>query len=155
MIAIADTSPLRYLIMIGEIHLLPQLFGRVVIADAIVAELMAEGAPSLVRDWIQQAPDWLDIVPTPHNIPDVLQHLHSGEQAVIALALEYQANVLIVDEKAARQTAQRLGIPVAGVVGILNVAAKRRLIEPSQVVQKLRQTNFRVSNQLLDQLLDG
>lgn len=155
MIAIADTSPLHYLIMIGEVNLLPRLFNRIVIADAIVAELRAEGAPLQVREWIEQAPDWLEVVPTPQNIPDVLQALHPGEKAAIVLALERRSNVLIVDEKAARQAAQRLGIQVTGVIGLLKIAAKRQLIEPPNVVQKLQQTNFRVSSQLLEQLLES
>jgi predicted nucleic acid-binding protein len=140
--------------MIDEIHLLPQLFESVVIPSVIATELRAEGAPVQVRQWIEQTPTWLEIAPNPYTIPEVLQTLHSGEQAAIALVLERRADLLIVDEKAAREIAQRLGIRVTGVVGILKVAAKRQLIEPSQVVQKLRQTNFRVSNQLLQQLLD-
>ncbi len=155
MIAIADTSPLRYLIMIGEVELLPKLFERIVIPEAIVSELQAEGAPLQVRQWTEQTPHWLEIAPNPSNIPEVTQTLHSGEQAAIALALDCHANLLIIDEKAARQIAQRLGIQITGVIGILKIAAKRQLIEPSEVVQKLRQTNFRMSNQLFRQLLDS
>lgn len=154
MIVISDTSPLRYLITLGQVELLPQLFEQVIIPEAIAAELRDTGAPAPVQQWIKQAPDWLEIVPDPHDIPEVLHTLHQGEQAAIALALQKSASLLIVDEKAARRISQTLDIPVTGVLGVLKLAAKRRLINPSEVVQQLKQTNFRVSKQLLKQLLD-
>jgi predicted nucleic acid-binding protein len=40
MIAVADTSPLCYLILIGEIDLLPKLFDRVLLPEAVRTELL-------------------------------------------------------------------------------------------------------------------
>jgi predicted nucleic acid-binding protein len=35
MIVVADTTPVNYLILIGEIDVLPKLYGRVVIPPAV------------------------------------------------------------------------------------------------------------------------
>ena len=51
MIAVADTSPVCYLILIGEIELPPKLFSRVLVPPAVVAELLHEDAPAAVRGW--------------------------------------------------------------------------------------------------------
>jgi predicted nucleic acid-binding protein len=45
MIVVADTSPLNYLILIGEPNLLYRLYGRTVIPRAVLSELQASGAP--------------------------------------------------------------------------------------------------------------
>ena len=39
MTAVADTSPVCYLILIGEIGVLPQLFGEILIPQAVLKEL--------------------------------------------------------------------------------------------------------------------
>ena len=51
MIAVTDTSPICYLILIGEIDILPKLYSQVLVAPAVVAELLHEDAPGAVRSW--------------------------------------------------------------------------------------------------------
>ena len=47
MIVISDTSPLNYLILIECIDVLPQLYGRVVIPEGV----LAEGGSNYRRDF--------------------------------------------------------------------------------------------------------
>ena len=61
MIVISDTSPLCYLLLIDLIEVLPQLFGRVIIPQKVRDELLAPTAPQVVREWIAQPPDWLEV----------------------------------------------------------------------------------------------
>ena len=56
MIAVADTSPICYLILIGEVDLLPKLFSQVLVPEAVLAELLHEDAPSAVRSWASNPP---------------------------------------------------------------------------------------------------
>lgn len=53
MIVVADTSPLNYLILIGEANLLYELYGRVLIPEAVFSELAHPIAPPAVVDWIR------------------------------------------------------------------------------------------------------
>lgn len=48
MIVVSDTSPLNYLVFIQAIDLLPQLFGRVVTAPAVMGELSHASSPAAV-----------------------------------------------------------------------------------------------------------
>jgi predicted nucleic acid-binding protein len=49
MIIVADTSPLNYLVQIAAEHLLPALYGRILIPPQVLAELCDPGAPDMVR----------------------------------------------------------------------------------------------------------
>lgn len=61
MIAVADTSTLCYLVLIGEIELLPALFTEVLIPPAVAAELADGRAPDAVRTWSAAPPRWLTL----------------------------------------------------------------------------------------------
>ena len=61
MIVIADTSVVCYLVLIEQIELLPQLFGQIVIPQAVYEELRAEGAPVKLQEWMRRLPTWLEI----------------------------------------------------------------------------------------------
>ena len=58
MIVVSDTSPLNYLVLIGCIELLPQLFDQVFIPQAVLDELNHERTPEAVRQWVAALPEW-------------------------------------------------------------------------------------------------
>jgi predicted nucleic acid-binding protein len=64
-VAIADTGPIDYLVLIGNIDLLPVLFEKVILPSAVQAELTDPDAPPSVRNWIADPPAWLDVHETP------------------------------------------------------------------------------------------
>jgi predicted nucleic acid-binding protein len=61
MIAVSDTSPICYLILIGDIDILPKLFDQVLVPRAVLAELCHEDAPEAVRDWAANPPTWITV----------------------------------------------------------------------------------------------
>jgi predicted nucleic acid-binding protein len=154
MIVICDTSPILYLILINQIELLPRLYDQIIIPDIVAEEMHAIGAPSPLKIWITNPPPWLQIRPAPPmNQPD-LKRLHQGEQAAILLAQSIKADLLIVDDLAARQAAQKQGIQIIGLLGILGEAGRRNWIDfPTTLEQLLKTTNFRASPQLIQDLL--
>src|SRR4051794_31241210 len=108
MIVIADTTPLNYLILIDEVHVLPRLFGRVLIPPAVCNELQQERTPELVRQWMAHSPEWLEVRAPHQPLDEQLLRLGRGEREAIALADELGANVLLLDEVVARRkTLQR------------------------------------------------
>ena len=64
---IADTGPINYLVLIGNIDLLPVLFETVILPSAVEAELSDPDAPPSVRNWIADPPAWLDVYATPRR----------------------------------------------------------------------------------------
>ncbi len=61
MIVVADTTPIRYLVVIERDHLLPSLYGRVLIPPAVAEEVNHESTPDAVRAWLASRPSWLEI----------------------------------------------------------------------------------------------
>ena len=154
MIVVADTTPINYLILIGVIDALPRLYGRVVIPVAVHEELARSGAPPGVKAWINQPPDWLEIL-SPSPVSDAaLAVLDAGEREAIALAEQLSADHLIVDELLGRREAERRGLPVIGTIGVLREAADVGLLDLRAAIDQLRQTSFHISPAILAKLLD-
>jgi len=151
---VSNTSPIYYLLIIDEVHLLPDLFGEIIIPEAVASELAVQGAPDLVRNWIKYPPPWLKIRAVTISISPVLRRLHPGEQEAIALAQQILADLVILDEKIARQIAIGQNLNITGLLGILDIAATQNLTNLSAAIERLQRTNFRVSPHLLKILLD-
>lgn len=153
MIVVADTSPINYLILIEEIEILTKMYGRVVIPPAVREELLRSSAPEIVRSWMSELPDWLE-VKTPVNIPDAsLAALDSGERDAILLAGELSADQLIVDDRQGRHEAEKRGIPVMGTLGVMREAATIGLLDLRSAVKRLEATSFYVAPDVLKRLL--
>lgn len=154
MIVVADTSPINYLLLIGQIDLLPQLFQKIIIPEAVRDEMLDLGAPIVLQQWIAQPPNWLNIQAVSAIAAD-LSTLDPGEQAAITLAQTLPADLLIIDERLGRRLAADLGVPVIGTLGILDAAASQGLVELSDAIIRLRQTNFRISRRIIQTLLEN
>lgn len=153
-VVISDTSPLRYLVLIGQADLLPALYTEVLIPEAVADELNQPATPDSVRRWIAHRPCWLQVVPLTVRPASVsLPDLDAGEHDAILLALDLKADLVLMDEREGVEEARRLGLTVTGTLGVLDRAAERGLIELAGAIARLRQTNFRVDPGLLDRLL--
>jgi predicted nucleic acid-binding protein len=154
MAVVSNTSPLNYLLLIDQIELLPQLFGRVVTPHAVIEELLHPGSPVVVRSWAAKPPAWIEVrSATVHPTPP-LAPLDEGEREAIALALELDTKLVLIDELAARQEAEARGLQVIGTLGILDRAAGHGPFELREALERLRQTNFRVTEALIQSLLE-
>lgn len=125
---VADTSPLNYLVLINQIHLLPELYGRVFSPTSVLDELRAPETPETVRAWTARVPDWIEIRAAA-GVADVgLARLHAGERDAILLALELHADALLMDERRGRDEAQKRELKVIGTLGVLAIAHERGLV---------------------------
>ncbi len=159
MIVVSDTSAITNLAAIGQLQLLSQLYNQVTIPEAVYRELTDINPPVPGTLEVQTAP-WLKVrqVVT-HEIIKRLRdeiRLDPGESEVIALALELDADLLLIDERRGRAEADRLGVKITGLLGIL-VEAKRKnlIIAVKPLMDALITTSeFRVSSALYKQILD-
>ncbi|QZZ19731.1 DUF3368 domain-containing protein [Leptothermofonsia sichuanensis E412] len=153
MIVVANTSPINYLLLIDQIDLLPRLFQAIIIPDVVRDEMVDQSAPSVLQQWINNPPPWL-VIQAVSGIDETLNTLDPGEQAAITLAQTLPADLLIIDERLGRRIANDRGIPIIGTLGILDDAARQGLVELSDAIARLQQTNFRISRRIIQQLLD-
>ena len=148
---VADTSPLNYLILIDVIEVLPELFRDVAIPPAVEQELLAKGSSEKVRKWIENSPDWLRVTAVRKIVEEI--KLGKGEVEAISLAVELSADLILLDDKAARFSATAANLNVIGTLGILKFADENKLIDFETAIKKLQMTNFRASRRLLEDLI--
>ena len=153
-VVVSDTSPLNYLVMIGEIGILHRLYDKVLIPSEVLAELADSGTPSEVLLWVRSQPDWLEVRRVDiHHDDTALNQLDEGERAAILLAQQEPGVLLIIDDAAGRAEANRRSIPNTGTLGVLRAAAVRRFVDLPTALTRLAATNFRASKTLLEDLL--
>lgn len=122
LLVVADTSPLLYLVQIGEIDVLPQLFERVVIPVAVHEELCHASTPVTVRTWAHALPAWMVVSETALIDDPDLVAIDGGERAAIALGLSLGAGLVLMDDRRGMAVAVRKGLRVTGTLGVLGRA---------------------------------
>ena len=129
MIVVSNTSPLTSLAAIGELDLLRHLYGRLHVARGVWEELNAKGQSWPGRDDVAEA-DWIELhaVQNQALLTVLRRDLDRGEGETIVLALELDADLVLLDEREGRHAAQRLGLRVTGVVGLLLEAKSRGVV---------------------------
>jgi hypothetical protein len=152
--AISNTSPLLYLYRIGAILWFPKLFDEIWTPIAVKNELLAGKSKGYdVPDPSDYA--WLKIV-NPKSMPSewLALDLGAGEIAAMALALENQSHIILLDDGLARRTAQAAGLQVWGTLKVLLEAKSQGVvekIEPS--VTKLSEAGMWVSSEVKQRIL--
>lgn len=153
MIVVSDTTPLNYLILIEQVEILRFLYHEVVIPPAVLNEMQARGTPASVIDWTRNKPDWI-IVKRVAPTEFLAEAIEEGEAEAIALAEQLHADLILLDDRRAREIAVGCGLCVIGTLGILVEAARHQLINLYDVVEDLKKTNFRISRELLEAALE-
>ena len=141
---IADTSCLILLEKIGELDLLHEVFGEILITQEIADE------------YGLALPDWISIQnPANQNYQKILEaSVDKGEASAIALAVEMVDCLLIIDDLKGRNLAQALGIKITGTFGIIieaKLSGKIASVKP--YLTKIKQTDFHFSDELEKQIL--
>jgi predicted nucleic acid-binding protein len=110
----------------GQLDLLKRLYDKVTVPNMVAQELSAIHTerfhvPSLeTLSWIE-----VKAVADRYLVSSFLLKLDPGEAEVIALAVEMNADLVLLDERMAREVASRLGLKFIGVIGVL-IEAKHR-----------------------------
>jgi predicted nucleic acid-binding protein len=153
MLVIADTTPLRYLVVLGQADLLPTLFGQIIIPPAVVSELRHPKAPVAVRAWIGSPPAWLEVRSATLPPDAALLLLDAGEREALLLAQELHADILLVDEQEGRDEAARRALTAMGTLRVLELAAERSLVDLPAVLTQLQAARFYMTADIVQELL--
>ncbi len=148
-IVVADSSCLIGLSKIGQLYLLRDLFGEIWIPPAVYHEVVIKGAGKPGADAVKAA-TWI-VCQAVHDTLAVktlrVTQLGMGECEAMVLALEQQADFLILDDSNARKTALALELPVIGTVAILHKAAQKGLLtDVSDALAQLKRAGFRFAD---------
>jgi predicted nucleic acid-binding protein len=158
MVVASNTSPISNLTIIGRLNLLRTQFGEILIPGAVLSELGLLSHPPALQE-IQAAlrDGWIKS----HALRDervarlLEATLDPGEAEAIALALELSAGLILLDEKDGRSMADRAGLRVTGLLGVLLRAKQDGQIQLVKTeVDALRtQARFFISPQLEEKVL--
>jgi predicted nucleic acid-binding protein len=138
-VIISDTSCLILLDNIGELDLLYKLYGTII----TTAEVKLEFGKDL--------PAWFEIKePQDKNYQSIIENtVDKGEASTIALAIEYDDCLLIIDDLKGRKFALQLGLHIIGTMGVIVDAKLSGIISSIKpLIQKIRNTNFRITQEI-------
>jgi predicted nucleic acid-binding protein len=139
MIVVSDTSPILSLALIGRLELLRDLYGTIVIPEAVRSELITtdQGGAREVA------------------LKLLLREVDRGEAEAIGLAVQLKADVLLIDERKARHLAADLELGVVGLLDVLPDAKQRHLISSVKPIldDLIVRAHFRVSHKLYQRTL--
>jgi hypothetical protein len=157
---ISDSSTLIHLTAIGKLDLLRTFYNKIILPTAVWREVVIEGGNHPGARAVQQAHErgWVEILePSNQTLLRLLkQDLHEGEAETIALALELDADLVLLDETEARQVATLYQLQKTGIIGLL-IRAKMQDHIPSlrQELKRLRESGFWIDDSLLRQSLES
>lgn len=139
MIVVSNASPLLSLAQADCLHVLEALFWRVLIPAAVYRETVEQCPVPAQKRRIQFACSSFITVSALTNTHCFAGNLGQGEQGVLALALERTADLLLMDDKKARNEAADLGLPCAYTTDMLRLAQRRGIIvSAAEIVEGLR-----------------
>lgn len=129
MTIVSNASPLINLARIGKLDLLRQLYGALLVPEAVWHEVVVRGAGQAGADEVKAA-SWIKTRAIANRplARALQQELDTGEAEAIVLALETHAEMLVMDERVGRETARHLGVRCIGLIGVLIAAKRRRLV---------------------------
>jgi len=155
---VVNASPLIHLARISLLELLRGANGSIeVTVPAIVLDEVVRGARHDPTGGLVEAAarDWLTVVPTPTPHPDINRaRIDAGEIAVLSIARLAPGSMVVLDDRAARAEADRLGIPKTGTLRLLLEAKELGIIQYVRVpLELLRARGMRLSNEVWQEVL--
>ncbi|MBT1708775.1 DUF3368 domain-containing protein [Fulvivirgaceae bacterium PWU5] len=143
-VVISDASCLIILDKINKIEILSDLYQNIITT------------PEVAKEFGKSLPTWITLrESSDKNYQKVLEvSIDPGEASAIALSLNYSEPLLLLDDLKARKMAKKLGLVFTGTLGILVKAKKLGVIsELKPVIDLIRNTDFRISELLVDEIL--
>jgi predicted nucleic acid-binding protein len=129
------------------LDLLERLFAEIAIPPAVAEE---------VRPTLPLLPAWIRTrqLSRPLDAAILRAALGPGETETLGLAQEFAAELVILDERAARTLAFNLGLMVAGTAGLLARAKRAGFIPAVQpLLEQLLSLGFRMSSAVIERVL--
>ena len=151
---VSNASPLIYLSMVGNLLLLKNLFGNIIIPAEVFREVCnARDTPDSIV--ISSAVDdgWIHTKNVISGDADLLAKssgIDIGEAAAILLAKEERA-LLLIDDKMGRSTAEILGVKCLGTVGVLLQALSDSILNFNEfvgILDRMIDSDFRLDSKV-------
>ena len=164
MVVVSNAGPLIALSKLGRLALLPALYDRVLIPQAVYDEVVIAGlreghADAIVVDhFVRLGRIVVRPIQLSANDRDWALRIDRGEAEAIVLARDIEANWALIDNAPARRAARSQGVSPRGTIGVLSEAASKGLLtipEFELLIEEIkRRPEFWISEQLCDAALE-
>lgn len=156
MVIVSDTSPISNLVQIDELDLLAEIFGEVIIPQAVDKEIRALEKFGVDIEKYKNS-TWIH-VRSPENkeiLKELNEELDIGESEAITLAIELSANYLLIDERLGTKRAIKEGVKTIGLIGVLIIAKRKHLLENlAPILDRLiEEAGFWIGDKLYNRIL--
>jgi predicted nucleic acid-binding protein len=154
---VADAGPLIALARTDLLHLLRQLYGKVLIPAQVEEELQVSGDRPGSRALLAALDEgWIEVAPFVEEVGliSLSLALGTGEAGAILLAEQRACRFLLVDERRARAVARTRGLRIAGTGGVLLATKRVGLLERvAEALDRLAGAGYRLSVHLQREIL--
>ena len=147
---IVNSTPIIALAEIGRLDILKDLYGEVIIPNAVRDEVTVKDPRRL------EGHDWIRVMAISNIAAKEMftSALHDGEVKIMLLAKEIGAELVIIDDGLARRHAKYLGLTITGTIGVLLRAKSAGIMkEIAPVIDALIQNDFYISDEVYHEVL--
>lgn len=153
MIVVCNSGPLIALSKIKHLDILKEFFEEIIIPEAVWIEVVEKGKGRPGAKDIKESP-WIRVKRVENKIAiEALRHeIGAGESEAIILAMELNADLVLIDDKIARGIAVSMGLNVAGTLSIIYEAINNKCMNEKfeEIIKIMRKNNIWISDELID-----
>ncbi|MFP8956651.1 DUF3368 domain-containing protein [Natrialbaceae archaeon A-CW3] len=154
-VVVTDTSPILNLALIDQPACLLRQFASITIPPAVREELLAgQRKREQLETLLEGSFFTVESVSRTDLVREFRAELDTGESEALALAIERDADLVLIDERDGRQVARRHDLRVTGVVGVLIRAAQNGTLSLESELTSLRDAGFWISDDLVRQAIE-
>jgi hypothetical protein len=150
---VSNSSPLIFLSAIGMLDLLKAEFGEILVPEAVFDEVTSNELKG--SNEVKQA-DWIKVLSVKNKKGlSFLPMLDRGEESAIVLAIEQDADLVLLDDLAGRRAAMIQGLNVMGTLGFLKVMHRKgRIKDFRNVLDDLQNNGLWMGADLYNRMLE-
>jgi predicted nucleic acid-binding protein len=157
--AVFDSSPIIFLTKLGIIEAALDLFDRIDIPSLVYSEIRRkpDASAEAVEVLIKGKRVSVSKAENERFVNALGRRLGKGEAEAIALSIETGADLVILDDHAARVEAMRLGLSVKGTLGIVRRLMENGVFESDleELFTNLKAMGFRIRTGLFREIFSG
>jgi predicted nucleic acid-binding protein len=147
---VVKASPLIVLARINQLFLLPLLAEEIAVPAGVAKEIAQGPEDDPARQWLQAQGQTLVREVQVVSPVIIAWNLGLGESEVLAWAYQNPGYEAVLDDRAARNCALSLNIPVRGTISLIVLAKKDgHLKEISPILLQLEQAGFRIGPNII------
>jgi len=151
---VADTGPIIALAKIGKLYWLEQLVDQVMIPPMVYKELLGKIGPEadVIENSLKSFIKISDLPRVEAEIQSVVSNLDEGEKQAIILAYHNLNDILLlIDDRAGREIAYKLQIPITGLLGMfIKLKEKGKIRHVGSMIEQLRQNGYWLSDEIVE-----